>query len=251
MIEDKMLLTLQDKWVDCFSKYDCEAEYEVKNWDFINKSGQVEMRVRRGDVFEKVCISNIRATVTIPDRDYQSTIEWLGVQAFPENPLVPIFNGVFEHVAEEGTDRYPAFFDIYPVVSLDEDEKFLKEKMGAVSEKYGRKYPDLPDGYLEMFQLKDAGIGVGYGAGMALVPKEEDAGYAEDAASAILEGYFSLVEKQKDEPYNDSHTAAMDKFRAEWVKFTFMENRFFSGGISLGVPVEAFMLHMLPPSVKF
>jgi len=251
MIEDKMLLALKDKCFDSFLKYDREAEFELKKWDFINNAGNVEMQVRRGELFEKVCISNIKATVTIPDRDYQSTIEWLGVQAFPKNPLVPIFNGVFEHVAEQGRDRYPAFFDIYPVVPFDEDEKFLKESMGEIAIKYGRKYPDLPEGYLEMFRLDDAGIGVGYGAGMALAPDEEDSCYAEDAANAVLSGYFDLVERQKDEDYNDSHISVMDKFRAEWVKFIFMENRFFSGGISLGIPVESFMLHMLPPSVKF
>jgi len=35
------------------------------------------------------------------------------------------------------------------------------------------------------------------------------------------------------------------------VKFVFMENRFFKGGVQLGVPAESFMLHMLPPMVRF
>jgi hypothetical protein len=43
----------------------------------------------------------------------------------------------------------------------------------------------------------------------------------------------------------------MFKKRAEWVRFTFLENRFYQGGTKLGVPHECFMLHMLPPLVKF
>jgi hypothetical protein len=43
----------------------------------------------------------------------------------------------------------------------------------------------------------------------------------------------------------------MYRFRSEWVKFTFTDNRFYQGGVQLGVPAESFMLHMLPPSVKF
>jgi hypothetical protein len=39
--------------------------------------------------------------------------------------------------------------------------------------------------------------------------------------------------------------------RREWVRYTFMENRFFQGGVKLGVPPEAFMIHMLPPRVIF
>ncbi len=97
------------------------------------------MHVRRGELFEKACISNIKSTVTIPGRDHQSTIECLGVQAFPKNPLVPIFNRVFENVSELGKKWYPGFFDIYPVVSFEEDEKYLKDKMGAVCQNHGRQ----------------------------------------------------------------------------------------------------------------
>ena len=164
MLTDKFLIALKQRYLDAFSPFLQNQSFEKKTWDFITKVGKVEVNVGRGDFLEKVCVSNIAATVTIPDRDYQSSIQWLGIQTFPSNPLVPMFMGVFEHVAEKGLERHPAYFDVYPMVPFEEDRKYLQDRIGAVCRKHGRTYPDLPESYLKMFRLKEAGIGVGYGA---------------------------------------------------------------------------------------
>jgi coproporphyrinogen III oxidase len=83
------------------------------------------------------------------------------------------------------------------------------------------------------------------------MPDESSAEYLEDAANAILKAYFTLVSKRKDGEYSQQQVDEMYRFRSEWVKFTFTDNRFYQGGVQLGVPAESFMLHMLPPSVKF
>ncbi|MCP4713476.1 MAG: coproporphyrinogen III oxidase, partial [Deltaproteobacteria bacterium] len=227
------------------------AAFEKHTWDFVNGAGSVEVNVCRGDFFEKVCISNISATVTIPDRDHESSIQWLGIQTFPSNPLVPMFMGVFENVEEQGLEHKPAFFDVYPIIGFDEDKQYLQEQIGAVCSAHGRAYPDLPDSYLEMFRLKQAGIGVGYAAGLSLMPSEDNSQYFQEAALAILDAYVALLKKRKGSSATDRQSAAMDSFRTDWTRFTFMDNRFFQGGIQLGVPPEAFLLHMLPPVVKF
>ncbi len=251
MLKDAFLLELQQRYLDAAAPYAGAAGFETQTWEFANKAGDVAVHVHRGDVFEKICISNISATVTIPDRDYQSSIQWVGVQSFPANPLVPMFMGVFEHVDEQSVEHHPAYFDVFPVIPFEEDKKYLYDMIGAVCRKYERRYPDLPESYLEMFRLKEVGIGVGYGAGLSLMPDEEDHTYFMDAAASILEAYFTLVERRKDEPFTPEQAKRMNAFRAQWVKFIFMDNRFFSGGVQLGVPAESFMLHMLPPSVLF
>ncbi len=251
MLTDTFLVELQQRYFDAFAPFTTGGTFEKKEWDFLTKAGRVEVNVCRGGIFEKVCISNISAAVTIPDRDYQSTIQWLGIQTFPANPLVPMFMAVFEHVAEQGLEHHPGFFDIYPVVPIEEDRQHFQEKIGSVCKKYGRKYPDLPESYLEMFRLKEVGIGVGYGAGLSLMPNEEDARYFEDAANAVFDAYFELVEKRKNAEYSQQQIDAMYRFRADWTKFIFVDNRFYSGGVQLGVPPESFMLHMLPPTVRF
>ena len=251
MLTDAFLCDLKQRYFDVLSELTGSSGFEKTSWDFINGSGDVEVNAIRGTVFEKVCVSDISARVTIPDRDYESVIQWLGIQTFPSNPLVPMLMGVFEHVAEKDTEHHPAYFDVYPVVPFAEDREFLLEAIGDVCEKHARPYPDLPESYLKMFRLKEAGIGVGYGAGLSLMPEEENAAYFEDAARAILDAYAELVRRRRDAPCSREHIVEMNRFRAEWVKFIFMDNRFFQGGISLGVPPESFMLHMLPPSVVF
>lgn len=252
MLTDKFLLELKQKYFDALAPLIQGHNFEKKQWDFINKAGSIEINVSRGgDIFEKVCVSDISAKVTIPDRDYESSIQWLGIQTFPLNPLVPMFMGIFERVDEKGLVHHPGFFDVYPVTPFKEDKLYLQEEIGAVCKKHGRPYPDLPEGYLKMFRLKEAGIGVGYGAGMALMPDESSAEYFEDAANAILRAYLTLVSKRKDGEYSQQQVDEMHRFRSEWVKFTFTDNRFYQGGVQLGVPAESFMLHMLPPSVKF
>jgi len=251
MLTDTFLIELQQKYLNACAPYVPAEGFDKQQWDFITCAGDVEVQVSRGGLFEKVCVSNISATVTIPDRDWQSSIQWVGVQTFPSNPLVPMFMGVFEHVDEKGLEHHPAYFDIYPVVPFEEDRDYFQAVIGAVCKKYGRKYPDLPESYLEMFRLKEAGIGVGYGVGLSLMPEEDDHDYFIDVACAVQDAYFEVVERRKNEPFSPEQLEQMNEFRKLWVKFIFMENRFFSGGVQLGVPPESFMIHMLPPSVKF
>lgn len=251
MLTDSFLLNLEQKYIEAFSRLNSGSPFKKEQADFTTAAGRAEVNVSRGRVFEKVCVSNISAAVRIPDRDYQSSIQWLGIQTFPLNPLVPMLMGVFERVDEKGLVHHPGFFDVYPLVPIDEDRVYLQEQIGAACRKHGRKYPDLPGSYLEMFRLKDAGIGVGYAAGISLMPDETSHDFFVDAADAIFNAYFHLVEKRKDSPFTPEQSEQMNRFRAEWVRFTFMDNRFFQGGVSLGVPPLSFMLHMLPPSVRF
>ncbi len=228
-----------------------DGNCETSRWAFNNRDGAVVVNCSRGDVYEKVCISEITATVVIPERDHHSTIQWLGVQTFPKNPHVPLFCGVFENVMELDGEKCPCFFDVYPVIPCDEDAKSLREGMGAVCSDYGRRYPDLPEGYKKMFRVEHPGIGVGYAAGLALGPEESDSSFFKEAACRILELYVPLAEKHCCAVVTDDDKKAQQAFRREWVRYTFMENRFFQGGVGLGIPAESFMQHMLPPIVTF
>jgi hypothetical protein len=250
MLTDKFLIQLKQKYLDTIARYNPGA-FEKRQWNFLNGAGAVEVNVSRGDFFEKACVSNIRAIVTIPGRDYQSTIQWVGIQTFPRNPHVPMFMGVFEHVSEQGLEHCPGFFDVYPTIAYEEDRDFIKQKMQAVTANHGRIYTDLQQGYLKMFELKEAGSGVGYGVGIAFGPEEQNAACFEDAAREIHAGYFQLADKRKEHKAAAEDIARMQEQRREWVRYTFVDNRFFKGGVMLGVPHESFMLHMLPPSVMF
>jgi len=250
MLTDQFLAELKQKYLDTITRYNAGA-FVKKNWNFLHGAGAVEVNVSRGDLFEKACVSNIHATVTIPGRDYQSTIQWVGIQTFPCNPHVPIFMGVFEHVSEQGLERCPGFFDVYPTIVYDEDRDFIKQKMEAVTKKHGRIYSDLQQGYLKMFELKEARSGIGYGVGIAFGPEEDNAACFEDAAQEIYAAYFQLADKRKDLKPTADDIIRMQEQRREWVRYTLMDNRFFKGGVALGVPPEAFMIHMLPPTVYF
>ena len=249
MLTDQCLIELKQKYIDTIAEYNQDKTLETRKWDFSTKAGEVEVNVSRGKVFEKACISTISATVTIPGRDFKSSIQWLGIQTFPANPLVPLFMAVFEHVSEQSEERCPGYFDVYPTIPFDEDKEYLKKEMAAVAEKHGKEYQDLAEGYKRMFQVKEAGIG--YGVGMAFRPEETDATYFQAAATSICNAYFHLVEKRNSTEPSPEQVVEMFTQRAEWVRFTFMENRFFQGGVQLGVPPECFMIHMLPPLVKF
>jgi coproporphyrinogen III oxidase len=251
MLTDQFLIALKKKHIDTITKYNEDKTIETKQWEFTTKAGKAEVNVSRGKVFEKACISTIFATVVIPGRDYQSTIQWLGVQTFPSNPLVPMFMGVFEHVSEKGLEHSPGYFDVYPTIPYDEDREYVRREMEATAKKHGKKYEAIVEGYKKMFEVKDTLTGIGYGVGIAFGPEEEDFEYFHEAATSIFNSYFHLVEKRKDMKPSPLQIEEMFKKRAEWVRFTFLENRFYQGGTKLGVPHECFMLHMLPPLVKF
>ncbi len=251
MLTDQYLIDLKQKHIDTFCECNKDKSVETQKCDFPTKVGKVEVNVMRGKVFEKATVSTICATVTIPGRDYESTIQWLGVQAFPANPLAPMFMGVYEHVSEEGKEHTPGYYDIYPATPFEEDRVYAQKEMEAVAKKHGRNFEPLAEGYKRMFQAKEVGSGVGYGVGMAFRPEEENFDYFHDASNTMFDIYFALVDKRKDMEFSPVHLDAMFKQRAEWVRFNFMDNRFFQGGIQFGVPPEYFMLHFIPPVVKF
>ena len=162
-----------------------------------------------------------------------------------------MLTAVFEQVQEQGELRCPGFFDVFPVVSYQEDRLDLHKHIGAVSKKYGRTYPDLPESYMKMYQVSEPGMGVGYGIGLALSGQETNQDFYFEAARAIFTGYFQIVDRRKDTAFTQQQAAEMQTYRSEMVKFVFMENRFFKGGVQLGVPAESFIIHMLPPTVRF
>ncbi|RMF97991.1 MAG: coproporphyrinogen III oxidase [Candidatus Schekmanbacteria bacterium] len=251
MLDDTYLIDLKKRFIDTIDKYNDDAPFETKKWDFLKNEGCAETNVSRGNFFEKAVVSTVKATVTLPDNQHPSTIQWLGIQTFPSNPLVPALVGVFEHVSEKGGEFCPAFYDVYPVIPYEEDKEYLKTLIEDAAIKHNREYKELAEGYKKMFRVKETGIGIGYGIGVALGPEETDSEYYKSSAEAIFKGYFDIVEKRKNEKPKPEHFDEMFKQRREWVRFTFMENRFFLGGLQVGVPAECFMLHMLPPVVKF
>jgi coproporphyrinogen III oxidase len=251
MLTDPFLIDLKQKYIETITRFNQGASLETRQWDFTTKVGKVEVNTSRGPVFEKACVSSISARVTIPGRDYESSIQWLGVQTFPANPCVPLIMGVYEHVSEMGKEHTPGYYDIYPVIPFEEDRTYAGKEMETVARRHGKALQELAEGYKKMFQLKQAGTGVGYGVGMAFEPEEEDFAYFHDAALAMFTVYFALVDKRKSMAPTAEQVDAMFKQRAEWIRFNFMENRFFLGGMQFGAPPESFMLHNLPPVVKF
>jgi coproporphyrinogen III oxidase len=140
---------------------------------------------------------------------------------------------------------------VFPVVSYQDDRIALYKAIGDVCARHKRLYPDLPESYMRMFQVSEPDMGVGYGAGLALSGQETDQAFYGEAAEAIFKAYFQIVDRRKDMSFNHQQVAEMDVLRSAMTRFVFMDNRFFKGGIQMGVPVESFMLHMLPPVVKF
>jgi coproporphyrinogen III oxidase len=251
MLNHATLLALKKDFSEKLLQYEPGCAFEQHKWDFTNHSGKVAVQVLRGKLFEKACVSEITATVTLPNRSNETSIEWLGVQIFPSNPLVPMLCAVFEQIREQGELRCPCFFDVYPVVSYQEDRLDLHKLLAAVCKKFGRPYPDLPESYLKMYQVQEPGMGVGYGIGLALSGQEKAQDFYTEASRALFSGYFQIIDRRKDSVSTQHQVADMDAYRSDMVKFVFMENRFFKGGVQLGIPAESFMLHMLPPTARF
>ena len=251
MLTHTTLLALKKDFTGALLRYEPDRAFEQHKWDFSTHSGKVSVHCLRGSVFEKACISEITSKVTLPKHDHETSIEWLGVQIFPSNPVAPMLTAVFEQIQEQGQLKCPCFFDVFPVVSYQEDRLDLHKLLAAVSKKYGRVYPDLPESYLKMFQVQEPGMGVGYGIGLALSGQETAQDFYAESAQAIFSSYFKIVDRRKDSVFTQQQAADMQAYRSNMVKFIFMENRFFKGGVQLGIPAESFMLHMLPPTARF
>ncbi|MCX8043725.1 MAG: hypothetical protein N3B18_06330, partial [Desulfobacterota bacterium] len=87
LLSHPFLINLRERFLSTLTEFDPGTQTETVQQDFIGGKGSVIVRALRGNVFEKACVSEIKATVVIPGRDYESTIQWLGIQTFPANPL--------------------------------------------------------------------------------------------------------------------------------------------------------------------
>ena len=85
MLTDTHLIALKQKYLDTISRLNQGKPFEKRERDFLTRAGKIEVNASRGDLFEKAGVSTISSTVTIPGRDYQSSIQWLGIQTFPSN----------------------------------------------------------------------------------------------------------------------------------------------------------------------
>ena len=251
MLKNEILLALKKDYADAILRCNPGKSFTQHKWEFATHSGKSAVQVLRGEIFEKACVSEIATTVVLPNREHETCIEWLGIQIYPASPLVPMLTAVFEQVHERGERHCPCFFDVFPAVAYQEDRIDLFSGIGAVCKKHGRLYPDLPESYMRMVQVSEPGMGVGYGAGLALTGAESDQVFYADAANALLHSYFHIVDKRKNIPFTHQHMEDLESYRSALAAFNFMDNRFFKGGIKLGVPAESFILHMMPPVVRF
>lgn len=249
MVTDQFFIDLKQKFIDTLMKYNQDKSLENKRWDF--KSGDAEVNVSRGKIFEKACVTTICTMVTLPGRDYQSKIQWLGIQTFPANQHVPMLIGGFEHISEKGEEHYPGYFDLCSSITYDEDKEYIKREITAVAENHDKSYQELVDRYQKIFSARELSTGIGSGGGVAFDEEEQNYEFTRGVALALYRTYFKIVDKRKNMIILPEQSEVMFKKRADWVRYIFMEDAFFLGGIKLGIPTECFMLHLLPPMVKF
>ncbi len=110
MLTHTTLLALKKEFSDALLRYEPGRVFEQHKWEFSTHSGKVAVQALRGQVFEKACISEITATVTLPKRSHETSIEWLGVQIFPVKPAGAHADGGIRADTGAGRAAVPVFF---------------------------------------------------------------------------------------------------------------------------------------------
>ena len=194
MLTDQFFINIKQLFIDNVLKHNRGELIKTKKWVFEN--GDAEVNVSRGNIFEKACVTAICTTVTLPGRDYQSKIQWLGIQTFPANHHVPMFMGGFEHISERGEEHYPGYFDICSFTPCTEDSEYVTGKMKLVTDKYNKSYQELTDRYSKIFHVRESTTGIGSGGGIAFDEEEKNFKFTQDTELSICETYFDIVEKK-------------------------------------------------------
>jgi coproporphyrinogen III oxidase len=258
---DQILDFLKDtrKRFDAFCKqFDPESEIEELNYDCPLGPLQ-QTAICRGKVLEKASCTLCDLEVDTPPMLYEQMevkipkMRALCLEAtfFPGNPKVPkTYLELRANIA--GDVILAGGTDIFPYFPNQEDHDLMATPIKALCAEHGQDYNALQKTRAEFFKSHYRNQKVGSQAGIYSFSLPES---AFDFFTAMADTYFSvseeLVNKHKDEPCSPEDKALQSKLHGQWAQWIMLEDEGTLWGLRKGIPIDALLSAILPPSCTY
>lgn len=259
---------LQSRICAAFESFEPTHRFEAKSWRRPaghRLQGGGDMRVMRGDVFEKVGVNvshvwgafEPKFRDQIPgaqESDGKFVACGLSLVAHMANPYVP---AVHMNVRYLHTSRgwFGGGSDLTPTFPFEEDTALFHKALEAACEAYRpgayREYKEWCDRYFYLpHRQEPRGVGGIFFDELASGDPRADFALARSVGEALLTAYPAIVARRKGTPYDE---AARDKLllkRGRYVEFNLVYDRGTRFGFGTDADPEAYLMSM-PPLVRW
>jgi len=223
-------------------------------WDF-DDNGHYEVRVQRGPVIEKAGVMTITPRVEQPP--FVIGGRWnrfIEVAVHPKTPLAGMLHATFSvQISEAGNGNIGATMDMMQAAQPAEDLELMRSRVTAVFVRHAidpNKYRPHGCGKPSKGFWKWHRPGTCTGVslyGMQFKADEQTFNLVSDLYTTVVNTYFELLRKRKNQAYGDEELAKQDFMRKRW-----LEDQLYWDVLAKNfVPYVAWPAVNAPPVVKF
>lgn len=264
------LLNLQDKICQALAAVDGKETFVEDSWQRPEGGGGRSRVLTNGAVIEKggVNFSHVHgssmpasATAHRPELAYRS-FEAMGVSLVihPNNPHVPTSHANVRFFIAEKEGAEPVWwfgggYDLTPYYGNDEDCRHWHNTAKAACAPFGEdKYPRYKKWCDEYFYLKHRdeprGVGGLFFDDLNELGFDQSFAFMQAVGNSYTQAYVPIVERRKDEPYNQAQRDFQLYRRGRYVEFNLVYDRGTLFGLQTGGRTESILMS-LPPLVRW
>ncbi|ABD79289.1 oxygen-dependent coproporphyrinogen oxidase [Saccharophagus degradans] len=264
------LLNLQDKICQVLAAVDGKETFVEDSWQRPEGGGGRSRVLTNGAVIEKggVNFSHVHgssmpasATAHRPELAGRS-FEAMGVSLVihPNNPHVPTSHANVRFFIAEKEGAEPVWwfgggYDLTPYYGNDEDCRHWHNTAKAACAPFGEdKYPRYKKWCDEYFYLKHRdeprGVGGLFFDDLNELGFDQSFAFMQAVGDSYTQAYVPIVERRKDEPYNQAQRDFQLYRRGRYVEFNLVYDRGTLFGLQTGGRTESILMS-LPPLVRW
>jgi len=265
---------LQDEISDRLEQIDGNNQFRHDDWEREGGGGGHSRVIEKGDVFEKGGVNISTVHGELPDLIRQRfEVEqgwfWAGgisLVIHPQNPMVPTVHANFRYFElyddAEMSEVRDCWFgggaDLTPYYLWDEDAVHFHKVLKTACDKHGADlYPRFKKECDEYFYNthRSEARGVGGLFFDYLRPTDERSAedwyaFTTDVGDVFLDAYMPIVERRKDEPYDEQQRYFQEIRRGRYVEFNLIYDRGTLFGLKTKGRTESILMS-LPPEVRW
>ncbi|MCC5944994.1 MAG: oxygen-dependent coproporphyrinogen oxidase [Bernardetiaceae bacterium] len=255
--------TLQDSICKAIEGADGKAKFEEELWERPGGGGGRTRVIRHGDVIAKGGV-NFSAVHGEPPQKMLEVLKLdkanffasgVSIVLHPQSPMVPIIHmNVRYFEMSNGVYWFGGGIDLTPHYVVDADARYFHEQLKAVCDKhhadYYPKFKTWADDYFYLPHRQETrgigGIFFDHLKENETQSKTDIWNFVKDVGSIFADTYTHLMQKNKNLPYNDAHTAWQNVRRSRYVEFNLIYDKGTKFGLDTDGRTESILMSMPP-----
>lgn len=268
------IFELQDEICSSLEELDGKARFRHDDWTREGGGGGHTRVIEKGDLFEKGGVNVSTVHGELPElirKRFEVKQGWfwaggLSLVIHPRSPMVPTVHANFRYFElyddrkmDEIRDQwFGGGSDLTPYYLWDEDAVHFHQVLKRASDPHGEDlYPrfkkECDDYFYNDHRGEARGIGglfFDYLRATGQRSPEDWYTFTADMGRSFLESYVPIVERRKDEPYDEAQRYFQEIRRGRYVEFNLIHDRGTLFGLKTGGRTESILMS-LPPRVRW